>query len=131
MQHHKWCFEGWNSSLKSVYNLSKSDFEKMEFATPNMGQESSSNIIWGDVWKDYGTVTKIAESDGPVECPLLDLSSGGASFLFHSSDYFKVGEEVSIVAQNKMKSKTIYIGKVISIKIFDQKDSTFSVSIRF
>jgi len=108
-------------------------FEKMEFKTPSTDQEGSINIIWGDLWKDYGTVTKTQESDGPVECPLLDLSSGGASFLFHSSDYFKVGEEVSIVAENKVKSKskTIYIGKVITIKIFDQGDSTFSVSIRF
>ncbi len=85
--------------------------------------------IWGSVWKEFAAIEKIGSSDGPVHCPILDLSSGGTSFLFHEENYFKNGETVSFIAINK--NNQMMTGSVIKIQPFDEDQGTYRIFIRF
>jgi hypothetical protein len=106
-----------------------SNLEKISF-NDQMGDGSFNDlsIIWGTNWKDFGTITK-SPGDGPVECPLLDYSSGGASFLFHNASYFQKDDKITFVAKNK--NNNVISGEIISIQVFNENDSTYKISIRF
>lgn len=106
-----------------------SNLENLHFNEPSTeGSYDDLSLIWGTNWKDFGTVVKSIK-DGPVECPLLDYSSGGASILFHNPSYFQKGDKITIAAKNK--GNKILNGEIVSIQVFNDKDYTFKIGIRF
>lgn len=121
------------SNYAGAINSSKQEglppIEKIHFSEQtDEGNFDDLSLIWGTNWKDFGTITK-TEADGPVECPLLDYSSGGASFLFHNPTYFQKGDKITFAAKNK--NNNIISGEVASIQVFNEKDATYRVNIRF
>lgn len=96
-------------------------------------QDRGKNIfeipIWEAHWKDFALIEKMASKNGSTKCPILDFSSGGSSFLFHSMNYFKIGDE--ILFRKNSAQNTELNGKVIKVISFDQEKEISQVFIRF
>jgi hypothetical protein len=122
-----------NSDKKITPNLLEilKSADQFNFSNDESHLKENSQLVWGVTWNDFVLISTRNSTDDYTfaKCPLIDFSSGGASFLYHNKDYFVLGDDVTIILSSKGNQKCK--GKVSGIHDFNLEESQYRISVRF